>query len=155
MKLISVEAINFLCYKHINFNFVDGVWLITGKNGAGKSSIFDMVCFAVYGKTRGDLDSVVKIGEKECIVRLKFKSDDSNIYKVVRKRVLNKKSSLLLFNLRNKKLKLTRPNIVETQSKIESIIGFNFDMFISSAYFGQERITNFMSKTPKERKVLL
>lgn len=154
MKLIKIEAKNFLCYKHLLFNFANGVWLITGENGAGKSSIFDAVCFGLYGKTRGDLDSIIRTGKECSIVKLVFESDDNIRYVIVRKRHKQKGSRLTIANLSNTDLCVTNPTIVETQNKIEDIIGLDYNLFISSAYFGQENITNFMSKTPKERKEL-
>lgn len=154
MKLIKVEAKNFLSYKHLLFHFANGVWLITGENGAGKSSIFDAVTFALYGKTRGDLDSVIRTGKECSIVKLVFESDDNIRYVIVRKRHKQKGSRLAITNLSNTSLAVTNPTIVETQNKIEEIIGLDYNLFISSAYFGQENITNFMNKTPKERKEL-
>ena len=127
---------------------------LLGANGAGKSSIFAAVTFSLYGKTRGDIDSVIKTGKAFCKVKLYFESDDNIRYCIIRKRSINKGSSLIIKAIDNESLSITRPTIVETQSVIENIIGINYDLFMSSVYFGQERITNFMQKSPKERKEL-
>lgn len=150
MKLNSIEAINFLCYAKLKFKFKNGIWLIVGENGAGKSAIFDAITFALYGKTRGSIDSVIRIPKEFCIVKLMFEINKT-CFEIIRKRDINTGSELQFFS---RATNLTRPTIVETQEKIEEVIGFDYEMFISSAYFGQEKLANFINKTPKERKEL-
>lgn len=150
MKLNSIEAINFLCYAKLKFNFKKGIWLIVGENGAGKSAIFDAITFALYGKTRGSIDSVIRIPKEFCIVKLIFEINKT-CFEIIRKRDINAGSELQFFS---RATNLTRPTIVETQEKMEEVIGFNYEMFISSAYFGQEKLANFINKTPKDRKEL-
>ena len=154
MKLVSIKAINFLCYKKLLFNFRMGVWLIIGENGAGKSAIMDAITFALYGKTRGDVDSVVKTNTDRCKVIFTFKTDNKLEYIVIRSRNNKSGTNLSFWVNKDRGIDLTRPTIVETQSAINDIVGFNYEMFISSAYFCQEKIANFMNKSPKERKDL-
>lgn len=150
MKLNRIKAKNFNSYNELHFDFKDGVWLVTGKNGSGKSSLFDMIAFSLFGKTRSDIDSIIKIGKPYTKVIIVFEINGSE-YKIMRKRIRNENSELKFIG---EKISLQNPTIIETQKEIEKIIGFNYESFATSAYFGQGRLANFMEKTPKERKEL-
>lgn len=54
MKISKVEFKNFSSYgnriSEVNFDNDGAFWLITGDNGTGKSSISDVIKFAIYGK---------------------------------------------------------------------------------------------------------
>lgn len=45
----NLELKDFKCYRKKNFFFSDGLTLITGLNGKGKSTILDAICWCLYG----------------------------------------------------------------------------------------------------------
>ena len=57
MKPITLEMMAFGSYAEkavIHFDdFSQGLFLISGETGAGKTMIFDAIAFALYGKTSG------------------------------------------------------------------------------------------------------
>ena len=58
MRPIYIEMDAFGSYVHeaIDFSQVDhGLFLITGDTGAGKTTIFDAITFALYGETSGKI----------------------------------------------------------------------------------------------------
>lgn len=59
MRPILIEMQNFGPYQHevVDFSFFSEVplFLISGKTGAGKTTLFDAMCFALYGATSGGL----------------------------------------------------------------------------------------------------
>jgi exonuclease SbcC len=80
----------------VDFRNLDDIFLITGKTGSGKTSIFDAVCFALYGKVPGSRgDHLTRLrsdfasaapsaaGSGGCFVRLDF-SAGSGRYRVER-----------------------------------------------------------------------
>ena len=59
MRPISLELKNFGPYRAATLDFTRfenvPLFLITGKTGSGKTSLFDALCFALYGATSGDI----------------------------------------------------------------------------------------------------
>ena len=50
MKLLRMQARNFRCFEHLELNLdVNGLVAVVGDNGAGKSTIFTAIEWALYG----------------------------------------------------------------------------------------------------------
>ena len=70
MKILKLTAINFMSYERVEIDFTafSGITLISGTNGSGKSTIFEAIVWALYGKTLRNMSAgdVVKDGESAC-----------------------------------------------------------------------------------------
>ena len=82
----------------------DGVFLITGDTGSGKTTIFDAICFALYGEASGNkrensgFRSDFASDNVDTFVELEFIHKDIS-YKVMRiPRYVRKKKRLLYFS---------------------------------------------------------
>ena len=72
-------------WTEINLNR-NNTTLILGENGAGKSTMLDALCFALFGKPFRKINKpqlVNSVNEKGCLVDVKF-SVGSNVYRVIR-----------------------------------------------------------------------
>ena len=79
MKPIYIEMKAFGSYRDEKIDFTgksQGLFLITGDTGAGKTTIFDAICYALYGETSGGKRSgemmcsqFAKTGEKTEVVK--------------------------------------------------------------------------------------
>ena len=91
MNIVNFNTIsikNFMKYgnKPVVFNFNKGINLIVGNNGAGKSSIFIALHYALFGKTYNGktINSLVNnINKKEMVVELDFTVNNDS-YKIIR-----------------------------------------------------------------------
>jgi exonuclease SbcC len=64
-----VKLKGFLCYKEEQEVCFDGhatLWMLSGLNGSGKSSVFDAVTYALFGHHRGGSGSAVDLINKDC-----------------------------------------------------------------------------------------
>jgi exonuclease SbcC len=84
-----VKLKGFLCYKdeqEISFDSNATLWMLSGLNGSGKSSIFDAVTFALFGHHRGGSQHAVELINKHSdglTVEFDFRLDD-RVYRVKR-----------------------------------------------------------------------
>lgn len=85
IRKLSLE--NFRCHRKATYEFKEGINLILGKNGAGKSSIVEAIGLALIKgqKTRDGLTEAVTKGEKRYKIELEFEGADGLLYRAVRK----------------------------------------------------------------------
>lgn len=157
----------------IDFNVLgNGVFLITGDTGAGKTTIFDAITFALYGDTSGQKRSGKMMRSKyatedtDTFVELTFSYRDKQ-YTINRSpeyyRLSKKKNAKGEYEnvKQSPKVTLIMPNgsafngkLKETDEKIEEIIGLNIDQFTQIAMLAQGDFLKLLHAESKERKAI-
>ena len=160
MIFTKLELENFKSHKKTSIDFNSGISLIIGENGAGKSTIFEAISFALYKKYTGDkIDDLVRtnkdIENVPMTVRLSFISG-GNEYRVTRGRRSRKSIARLE---RQSRSSFDFTPIVEGDSQvnkeIQNILEMDADLFLNAIYVRQGEIADLISKTPGERKQLI
>ena len=125
MVPIGLKLRNFMAYREAELDF-QGIHLavLTGENGAGKSSLLDAITWVLWGKARAKRDDeLIHLGQSEMEVEYTFGLGD-NAYRLIRKRDARKRGrSDLSFQVadaggwRN----LTETSLRGTQQKINQL----------------------------------
>lgn len=174
MKPIYIEMQAFGSYleKKIGFLGVDhGLFLITGDTGAGKTTIFDAITFALYGKTSGGKrDGRMmrsQYAEKRLLTQVRFQFEYAgDIYTVTRipwqiRYKLDKKTNAYveLKTPQQETVELILPDGTvypgkkeETDKKIEEIIGLSAEQFTQVAMLAQGDFMKLLLASSKDRK---
>lgn len=152
MKLIKVQISNILSIEEAEVTFGDtGLVLVEGydydtgrANGAGKSSIFNAISFALY-------DRFPRRVSKSDILRKGTKSGYCCVTLVINDRIF--------------KAKRSRPTLVEffiddvkvdmTQEEFESKIGLTYDQFVLTMYNPQDSQERFLNLNDTDKKTFL
>ncbi|MEW5957902.1 MAG: SMC family ATPase [Chloroflexota bacterium] len=159
MVPIQLKLRNFMTYRQAELDF-QGIHLavLTGENGAGKSSLLDAITWVLWGRARAKRDDeLIHLGQSEMEVEYTFELGD-NTYRLIRKRDASKKGrSDLSFQVADAGgwRTLTETNLRATQQKINDLMRLDYDTFINSAFLLQGRADEFTTKPPGKRKEIL
>lgn len=129
---------------------VSGINLDDGNaEAAGKSSIFNILCWTLFGKIPKDvrIDEVIRQGQKSCEAVVELKNGHS----IVRKRNPNDLYILPTEGFEGIRGKDSK----ETQQIIEKLIGLSFDTFCQSVYFSQNHDKKFITSNEIEKAKIL
>lgn len=143
MEFLEIKIENFLSIANETLRLDNrGVLLISGENGAGKSSLTSKaIAWALFGQTLKGVkgDSVVNVTDPSgpCGVEVTFRVG-GKVHTAHRRR---NPASLELDGQR-----FRVPS--ETQRAIEQLVGRDLDAFMATDYFGQDRATDFLAMTP-------
>ena len=168
LKLVMSAFGPYSRVQEIDFNKLDGsnIFLITGPTGAGKTTIFDAISYALYGETSGSTREVDTLrsdfakGDIETFVELEFEFRN-NIYKIKRSptQFINKKRG---DGLKEEKAKaeLYLPNgkvitkVKEATDKIQEILGIDKEQFKQIVMIPQGEFKKLLLADSKERGII-
>ena len=168
MRIENVELTNMRTFAQAKYKVPQGLSLVTGQNGTGKSTLLGIaVAWVVWGQTPGRTqDFLVRHGERELGGRLTFNSNVTK-YRLTRRFRLNKNGkggiTQLLFHADNqfgdedekKWIDLTGATVKETQAKINYVAG-SFEVWQMTAYVSQrEGAGQFLEANAYDRKGIL
>ncbi|GGH14823.1 hypothetical protein FAZ19_07150 [Sphingobacterium alkalisoli] len=160
-----------------------GIFAITGSTGAGKSTILDALCLALYGKTprylqakevgieihdvqgtkigQGDVRGILRDGTAEGFAEVDFVGIDGQQYRSTWsvRRARNKAEGSMQADsivLKNITSHIDIPGKkAETYKEIERLVGLNFEQFTRSVLLAQGDFTAFMKASKDEKSSLL
>ena len=133
-----------------------GLYLITGETGAGKTTIFDAISFALFGRASGEGRKDYPMlrsdfaGEKaKTFVELVFVSG-SQSYTI--KRSIKKNSQEIVFTLPDGTV-MTRKKDVD--GKITEVVGLDRDQFAQIVMIAQNDFLRFLQSNTADRLAIL
>lgn len=156
MILCSLELQNFKKYTQKRFMFDDGLVGIIGKNGSGKSTIFEAILFALYGelKTKGSKELIrnSSVNQKELVsICLEFELDSLS-YKVVRE-FRGKALSANAKFYKNEELMVAGAK--EVTNYIIKLVKMGKDAFMHTLFASQKELASLSNLKPEDRKKMI
>ena len=129
---------------------------VSGSNGAGKSSLFDAITWALFGQARRRDEALINSHSEKAEVIFDFLYEN-NTYRVVRTNPRGKSTLLDLFVQENgeKWHTLSERTLRETEQKIQDILRLDYDTFINASFFLQGKADQFAQQRPGDRKKIL
>ncbi len=165
--LRSVTLIHWRSHAKTHIPLTRGANLLLGQMGAGKSSVVDGLCFALYGtypklgRREVRIDEVANFRHPGQTVAVEVEWDDENegraggektsachVYKI--RRELSTSEAWLYAD---EKLVQKGPRAVSDE--VEKLLGISYDLFSRAAYAEQNRLDAWLTLAPSARKAEL
>ena len=175
MKPVKLEMYGFMTYK--NKTFIDftklydsKIFIISGDTGSGKTSIFDAISFALFGKIQresfdlNDLRSdFLNADDPFTYVDFSFEIDGKN-YRIKRipsqrakktRANVNIMHSVELYKIENEKEILISDKVSECEKEIINIIGLDFNQLNRVMILAQGEFSKFLRSSSDQKAELL
>lgn len=170
MKPIRLELKEFGPYKNeiIEWDKIinEPIFLITGKTGSGKSTLFDAITYALYNKTTGGKD-IASLRTKTALDKdktqvnfdfelsgRKYRIERTLAYlKAGNKNLTSGKVALMQYN--DEKLEVIATKEQEVKEKVEELIGLDDKQFCQIIILPQGKFKEFLLSKSSEKKETL
>jgi len=170
--LLEIEAFGpYAEYTKIDFRVLDEnqLFLIHGPTGSGKSTIFDAICFALYGQTSGgvrdgsEMRSNHAESDQEAAVNFVF-NIGPKFYKIERKPTQQKPGNknptpakVAFYEVDENFTSIKDPitKIREVEEKVEELLGFDLNQFQQIVMLPQGEFRRLLLADTGDREVIL
>ncbi|WP_372910019.1 DNA double-strand break repair ATPase Rad50 [Salinigranum sp.] len=155
MRFDRIRLTNFKPYADADLDLDDGVTVIHGLNGSGKSSLLDACFFALYGARALDetLDDLVTTGEDEAEIDLWFTHDDAAYH--VHRRLRRSGDRIQTADCTLEGPDATYDGARDVRDRVARMLRMDAEAFVNCAYVRQGEVNKLINATPTERQTML
>ncbi|QLG26287.1 DNA double-strand break repair ATPase Rad50 [Halorarum halophilum] len=157
MRFDRVRLRNFKPYADTDLRLSEGVTVIHGLNGSGKSSLLEACFFALYGSAGldGTLEDVVTNGADETEVELWFthEGESYHIHREVKR--YGDQIQTTTCTLEGNDGTVTRDGATEVRSFVVDLLRMDAEAFVNCAYVRQGEVNKLINATPSGRQDMI
>lgn len=160
MKFTHLTLENFRCFARSDTNFDEGVTVIHGVNGAGKSSLLEACFFALYGSSaleQGEnLENVITKGETTASIELRFTHNQNtyHLHREIKYSTTTERAITSTCTLERNGSHIA-DGATPVENTIHDILRMDAESFLNCAYVRQGAITKLIDASPSERQDMI
>ncbi|HHH39598.1 MAG TPA: ATPase [Sedimenticola sp.] len=145
MIITDVVAENVLKYRRLELHDLpeEGLIAIEGVNESGKSTIGEIICFGLFGRTysldQEGLDKLIRWDEPRCSASIRFRVDDRYRFEIAR--ILDREGNQGARLTQEGKEEPVARGVTQVNEVLRELLGFGYEEFIESFYLAQREIT--------------
>jgi exonuclease SbcC len=146
MIISDISAANILKYAELELHDLPekGIIAIEGPNESGKSTIGEIICFALFGQTfslgRDSLEKLIRWGETHCSVTVRFRTGGEAHYEIARFLDRDGNQGARLNKVGEEDEPVAR-GTEAVENALYELLGYGYEEFIESFYLAQREIT--------------
>ncbi len=153
MRIKRLVMENFGSHEKTEVTFSDGINAIIGENGAGKTTILEAIAYALYPRSVGKHENLIRSGARRMRVQLEFELDGRR-YLLIRERERGGISSASIHDVTDGRRLLQRDQS-KVNRQIEALLGISRETFLQAIYVRQGEIAQLLEQTPSRRRELV
>ncbi len=161
MQILSITLKNIKSHRDKELHFVNGINVLAGANGVGKSTIFEAIGYALFGVDArdfvGNIERFITIGAKKGEISVTFATDAGETYRVSRS--VGAGSKWLLAREIGGAFEVEdHAGVVETEARLKELLGLESTRPLADQYklvigpFQNEFLGPFVLKQPTKRQ---
>ncbi len=159
MRPLKLEVEGFTAFKeHLDLDLTSlDLFAITGPTGAGKSSLIDAICYALYGRVprvASEIKECISLGLNRMYVSLEFLAGQTT-YRVFREAKRQGQPNVRLERCLDGEWQALAQGATEVTRRLEAVVGLNYDAFTRSVLLPQGQFQEFLSGSPDKRRDVL
>ncbi|HOX27608.1 MAG TPA: SMC family ATPase [bacterium] len=157
MIVKSLKATQFMRFESFDLRTMPerGLTGIFGDNECGKSTIGELICYSLFGRTpkaqNGEPRKIVRWGQDTCSVQITFSSGRES-YRILRRLSVDGTRDGRMIKLSDNGV--IAVNADEIESRVNEILGYSFREFRYSMFIAQKEL-DIMLHSAEDRKLVL